>query len=82
MTYVEIIEALPKSIVLELQENLDSIELSSKMSSDEVAELIYEAVKLTRVGDAYLAELDIEKRRMIDALLGLIPWAGARALAG
>ena len=82
MTYVEIIGVLPPSIAAALQENLDSIELTESLSSDELGELIYEAVKQTRLSDAYFAELDIEKRRMIDALLGMLPFAGARALAG
>lgn len=81
MNYSEIIGVLPPTIVAAFQENLDSIELTESLSTDELGELIYEAVKHTRLSDAYFAELDIEKRRMIDAFLGMLPAAGARALS-
>ena len=80
MTYNEIIGVLPRSVAVELQENLDSIELTTQSTADEVGELIHEATKLTKLGDAYLHGLDDEKRRMVDAFFEMLPAAGARAL--
>lgn len=80
MNFHDIMTVLPYTVSVELQENLDSMNLTVSSTPAEVRELIQSAASLTKLGDAYLHDLDDEKRRMVDVFLRLLPDEGVKVI--
>lgn len=80
MTYDGIIRALPVPVQEALFENLDSFVITGESSREEVSELITNAVRLTKLSDAYLAIEDLNKKQIVDDLLSAVPMAGTDAV--
>jgi hypothetical protein len=77
MNFAEIMQALPISVADLLQSELDSVQLSTDLEPSKVRELLDTAVQRTKTK---MVVLDAEKRRLVNAVLSLLPQAGVQAI--